>query len=109
MGTHSVAEGGGARDGGAEGGGARDGGAEGGAARDGAAEGGGGGHGRRVFWRYWTGSTISSLGSAVTTVALPLTAVTVVHASTFAVAAITAAGQLPWLVLGLPAGVLVAR
>lgn len=62
-----------------------------------------------VFWRYWTGSTISSLGSAVTTVALPLTAVTVVHASTFAVAAITAAGQLPWLILGLPAGVLVAR
>jgi MFS family permease len=62
-----------------------------------------------VFWRYWSGSTISSLGSAITTVALPLTAVSVVHASTFAVAAITAAGQLPWLVLGLPAGVLVAR
>jgi MFS family permease len=62
-----------------------------------------------VFWRYWSGSTISSLGSAVTTVALPLTAVTVAHASTFAVAVITAAGQLPWLVLGLPAGVLVAR
>jgi hypothetical protein len=61
------------------------------------------------FWRFWTGSTISSLGSAVTTVALPLTAVTIVHASTFAVAAITAAGQLPWLVLGLPAGVVVAR
>lgn len=62
-----------------------------------------------VFWRFWTGSTISSLGSAVTTVALPLTAVTTVHASTFAVALITAAGQLPWLVLGLPAGVLVGR
>lgn len=69
----------------------------------------GAGHGSGVFWRYWSGSTISSLGSAVTTVALPLTAVTVVHASTFAVALITAAGQLPWLVLGLPAGVLVAR
>ena len=67
------------------------------------------GHGSRVFWRYWTGSTISRLGSAVTTVALPLTALTVVHASTFAVAVIAAAGQLPWLVLGLPAGVLVAR
>jgi MFS family permease len=66
-------------------------------------------HESRVFWRYWTGSTISSLGSAVTTVALPLTAVTLVHASTFAVALITAAGQLPWLVFGLPAGVLVAR
>jgi MFS family permease len=66
-------------------------------------------HNSGVFWRYWTGSTISSLGSAITTVALPLTAVTVVHASTFAVAAITAAGQLPWLVIGLPAGVVVAR
>jgi MFS family permease len=67
------------------------------------------GRGTGVFWRYWTGSTISSLGSAVTTVALPLTALTVVHASTFAVALIAGAGQLPWLLLGLPAGVLVAR
>jgi hypothetical protein len=65
--------------------------------------------GSGVFWRYWTGSTISSLGTAVTTVALPLTAVSVVHASTFAVALITALGQLPWLVFGLPAGVLVSR
>lgn len=61
------------------------------------------------FWRFWTGSTISSLGTAVTTVALPLTAVSVVHASTFGVAMITAAGQLPWLALGLPAGVVVTR
>jgi MFS family permease len=67
------------------------------------------GHASGVFWRFWTGSSISRLGSAVTTVALPLTALTVVHASTFAVAAIAAAGQVPWLVLGLPAGVLVAR
>lgn len=66
-------------------------------------------HGSGVFWRFWSGSTISDLGRAVTTVALPLTALTVVHASTFAVAVIAAAGQLPWLVLGLPAGVLVAR
>jgi MFS family permease len=35
--------------------------------------------------------------------------VSIVHASTFAVALITAAGQLPWLVFGLPAGVVVAR
>lgn len=62
-----------------------------------------------VFWRYWTGSTISKLGSAVTSVALPLTAVLVVHASAFSVAAITAAGGLPWLVLGFPAGVYVTR
>jgi predicted MFS family arabinose efflux permease len=62
-----------------------------------------------VFWRYWTGSTISGFGTAVTSVALPLTAVLVVHASVFSVAAITAAGGLPWLVLGLPAGVFVSR
>jgi predicted MFS family arabinose efflux permease len=62
-----------------------------------------------VFWRYWTGSTISGLGTAVTSVALPLTAVLVVHASAFSVAAIAAAGGVPWLVLGLPAGVFVAR
>lgn len=62
-----------------------------------------------MFWRYWTGSTVSGLGTAITTVALPLTAVLVVHASAFNVAAITAAGGVPWLVLGLPAGVYVAR
>jgi MFS family permease len=62
-----------------------------------------------VFWRYWTGSTISKVGSAVTTVALPLTAVLVVHASAFSVAAISAAGSVPWLLLGFPAGVYVSR
>ena len=62
-----------------------------------------------VFWRYWTGSTISKLGTAVTSVALPLTAVLVVHASAFSVAAISAAGSLPWLLLGFPAGVYVTR
>jgi MFS family permease len=62
-----------------------------------------------VFWRYWTGSTISKVGSAVTSVALPLTAVLVVHASAFSVAAISAAGSVPWLLLGFPAGVYVTR
>jgi predicted MFS family arabinose efflux permease len=42
-------------------------------------------------------------------VALPLTAVLVVHASAFSVAAIAAASSVPWLVLGLPSGVLVSR
>jgi len=65
--------------------------------------------GSRLFWRYWAGSTVSGVGTAVTSVALPLTAVLVVHASAFSVAAITAAGAMPWLVLGLPAGVYVSR
>jgi MFS family permease len=66
-------------------------------------------HSSNVFWRYWTGSTVSGLGTAVTSVALPLTAVLVVHASVFGVAAITAAGSAPWLIIGLPAGVYVSR
>jgi hypothetical protein len=40
---------------------------------------------------------------------VPLLAVTVLHASTFAVAALTAAAYLPWLVIGLPAGAWVDR
>jgi len=62
-----------------------------------------------VFWRYWTGSTISGLGTAVTSVALPLTAVEVVHASAVMVAVIAASEFIAWPVLGLPAGVLVSR
>ena len=62
-----------------------------------------------VFWRYWTGSTVSLLGDAVTAVALPLTAVTVLHASGFEVGLVTAAGYAAWAVIGLPAGALVGR
>lgn len=62
-----------------------------------------------VFWRYWTGSTVSRMGTAVTSVAFPLTAVLVVHASAFSVAAVTASSGLPWLILGFPAGVYVSR
>ena len=42
-------------------------------------------------------------------VGVPLLAVTVLRASTFAVAALTAAAYLPWLVIGLPAGAWVDR
>lgn len=61
-----------------------------------------------VFWRYWTGSTVSKMGTAVTSVALPLTAV-LVHASTFSVAVVAASSGLPWLILGVPAGVYGSR
>lgn len=37
-------------------------------------------------------------------VAMPLLAVVTLHASTFAVSALTAAAYLPWLLIGLPAG-----
>jgi hypothetical protein len=42
-------------------------------------------------------------------VGVPLLAVTVLRASTFAVAALTAAGYRPWLVIGLPAGAWTGR
>ncbi|MFJ8470970.1 MFS transporter [Kitasatospora sp. NPDC094011] len=65
--------------------------------------------GARAFWRYWTASTVSRLGDQVTTVALPLIAVVTLHASAFQVGLITGAAYAAWLVIGLPAGVLVQR
>lgn len=62
-----------------------------------------------VFWTYWSAGTISSVGSAVSSVALPLTAVVVLHASAFEVGLLTAASYVAWLVIGLPAGVLVGK
>ena len=63
----------------------------------------------RVFWRFWTGSTVSQVGDAVTTVALPLLAVQVLHATTFQVSLIAAASYVAWIVIGLLAGVIVSR
>ncbi|WP_441251409.1 MFS transporter [Kitasatospora sp. McL0602] len=62
-----------------------------------------------AFWRYWAASTISNTGGAVTTVALPLLAVTTLRASSFQVSLLTAAGDVAWLLISLPAGVLVQR
>src|SRR5579872_7439385 len=42
-------------------------------------------------------------------VGVPLVAVIVLHASLFVVGALAAAGWLPWLVIGLPAGAWVDR
>ncbi|GAB7037870.1 MULTISPECIES: MFS transporter [Catenuloplanes] len=63
----------------------------------------------RDFRLFWLGQTTSRFGGAVTTVALPLAAITVLQASTFQVAMLAAAVWLPWLLAGLPAGVLVDR
>ncbi|GAB1332463.1 MFS transporter [Streptomyces sennicomposti] len=62
-----------------------------------------------AFWRYWGASAASGIGDAVTAVALPLLAVLVLHASAFEVSLITAASYAAWLLIGLPAGVLVHR
>ncbi len=62
-----------------------------------------------VFWRWWTAGTSSDLGSAVGGVALPLTALAVLDATPFEMGMIAAAGYVAWLVIGLPAGVIVQR
>src|SRR6201996_1497264 len=63
----------------------------------------------RDFGLLWAGESISGFGSAITTVALPLVAVSTLHASTGMVALLTAATWLPWLLIGLPAGTWVDR
>jgi MFS family permease len=63
----------------------------------------------RNFGLFWAGESISGFGSAITTVALPLVAVSALHASTAMVALLTAASWLPWLLIGLPAGTWVDR
>lgn len=63
----------------------------------------------RNFWTFWSASAISGVGSAVTAVALPLTAISVLNATAFEVSVVTAASYVAWLVLGLPAGVVSQR
>jgi hypothetical protein len=59
---------------------------------------------QRNFRLLWIGETVSAAGSAMAVIGTPLLAVTVLHATTFAVSALTAAAYLPWLIIGLPAG-----
>jgi len=69
----------------------------------------------RTLWRHrnflllWSGQTVSELGSAVTQLALPLTAVVVLGASTFQVGLLTSAATLAFAVIALPAGAIVDR
>lgn len=65
--------------------------------------------GSRDFMRLWGGQAVSELGSAVTMLALPLLAVSPLHASTFEVALLSAAGSAAFLVVALQAGALVDR
>ncbi|MFR9777175.1 MFS transporter [Micromonospora sp. MS34] len=67
------------------------------------------GQGAGVFWRWWAAGSTSQVGSAVGAVALPLTALTVLDASAFEMGLIAAASYVAWLVIGLPAGVIVQR
>jgi MFS family permease len=59
--------------------------------------------------RLWAGQSISFLGSRVTMIALPLTAVYALHATAVEMGILTAAGPLAYLLVGLPAGAWVDR
>ncbi|MGY5128697.1 MFS transporter [Streptomyces nigrescens] len=63
----------------------------------------------RDFRLLWCGETAGKFGAAVSNVAMPLVAVSTLHASTFAVGLISACSWLPWLLIGLPVGVWVDR
>jgi predicted MFS family arabinose efflux permease len=65
--------------------------------------------GNKNFRLFWIGESTSQVGSAVSSVVIPLVGVNVLHAGTFAIALLTAAGWLPWLLFGLPAGAWVDR
>jgi MFS family permease len=55
------------------------------------------------FWKFWTGQTISNLGSSFTQWAVPLLVFQLTH-SAFSLGIATAATFLPYLLFGLPLG-----
>jgi MFS family permease len=59
----------------------------------------------RDFRLLWAGETVSVFGSQITLLALPLAAVLTLHAGSFQMGVLSAAGMLPWLCFALPAGV----
>ncbi|WP_336211887.1 MFS transporter [Nonomuraea sp. LPB2021202275-12-8] len=61
------------------------------------------------FTRLWFGQATSKLGSAVTTIVMPLIALSVLDSSTFMITVLEASVWLPWLIIGLPAGAWVDR
>lgn len=61
------------------------------------------------FARYWTAAAISSFGSAVTAVALPVLVVQQIGATPFQVGVVNAAQFVPYAVLGFIAGVYTDR
>jgi MFS family permease len=64
---------------------------------------------QRNFTLLWTGQTISLTGSAVTTVGLPLAAITMLGTSALQVGLLTAATYGAFILVALPAGVVVDR
>jgi MFS family permease len=65
--------------------------------------------GHRDFVRLWSAESVSRFGSQVSLLALPLIAITVLHTSTFQVGLLSTMEFLPFVLVGLPAGVWVDR
>ena len=71
--------------------------------------------GSRSLWRHrdflllWGGQSVSEMGSAITLLALPLTAVVVLRASTLAGRPAHLGGHLAFALIALPAGAIVDR
>ena len=61
------------------------------------------------FIKLWMGQTISLFGSAITTLALPLTAISILHASAQQMGFLFALSQTPPLLFGLIVGAWVDR
>ena len=53
----------------------------------------------------WTGATVSDVGTQVSQLALPLAALTALHSGSLGVGALRALETVPYLLIGLPAGV----
>ena len=64
---------------------------------------------RSSFARYWTAAAISSFGSAVTAVAMPVLVIQLLSATPFEVGVVNAAQFVPYALLGLIAGVYTDR
>ncbi len=63
----------------------------------------------RDFLLLWSGQIVDEFGTQVSRFAVPLVAIVTLRASSFGVAALTAAGALPVLLVSLPAGAVVDR
>ena len=61
------------------------------------------------FLRFWAAASVSLIGDAVTRLALPLVAITILDASPLEVGILGAAQLGPFLLVGLPAGAIIDR
>lgn len=61
-----------------------------------------------AYWRQWTASAVSNLGDGINAAALPLLSLTLTDDARL-IAGVTFMAFVPWLILSLPAGVIIDR